>query len=55
VPPAILHGVAPVVDGGELPGAPSTVIDVTGLEPLIIRAGAGDPAEALARVMAAQA
>jgi L-threonylcarbamoyladenylate synthase len=55
VPPEILAGVAAAVDGGELPGAPSTVIDVTGLEPLIIRAGAGDPAEALARVVAAQA
>ena len=55
VPPEILAGVAAAVDGGELPGTPSTVIDVTSVEPLIIRAGAGDPAEALARVVAAQA
>ena len=55
VPPEILAGVAAAVDGGELPGTPSTVIDVTGVEPLIIRAGAGDPARALARVVAARA
>ena len=30
VPPEILAGVAAAVDGGELPGTPSTVIDVTG-------------------------
>ncbi len=55
VPPEILAGVAAAVDAGELPGAPSTVIDVTGHEPLIIRAGAGDPVAALARIVAAQA
>ena len=38
VPPAILAGVVAAVDGGELPGAPSTVIDVTGAEP-VVRAG----------------
>jgi L-threonylcarbamoyladenylate synthase len=52
VPPEIMAGVAAAVDGGELPGTPSTVIDVTGAAPLIIRAGAGDPAGALARVEA---
>jgi tRNA threonylcarbamoyl adenosine modification protein (Sua5/YciO/YrdC/YwlC family) len=55
VPPEILAGVAAAVDAGELPGAPSTVIDVTSHEPLIIRAGAGDPVAALARIVAAQA
>ena len=50
VPPEIMAGVAAAVDGGELPGTPSTVIDVTGTTPLIIRAGAGDPVAALARV-----
>jgi L-threonylcarbamoyladenylate synthase len=55
VPPEILDGVAAAIDGGELPGAPSTVIDVTRPEPLVIRAGAGDPAAALARVVAVQA
>jgi L-threonylcarbamoyladenylate synthase len=29
------------VDGGDLAGAPSSVIDVTGAEPVLIRAGAG--------------
>ena len=54
VPPEILAGVVAAVDGGELPGAPSTVIDVTGDEPVLIRAGAGDPAAALARVVSVQ-
>ena len=39
VPPQIRAGVAVSVDGGELPGTPSTVIDVTGAEPVILRAG----------------
>jgi L-threonylcarbamoyladenylate synthase len=52
VPSEILAGVAAAVDGGELPGAPSTVIDVTGAEPLLIRAGAGDPAAAIERIVA---
>ena len=34
------------------PGTPSTVIDLTGPEPVILRAGAGDPDEALARIAA---
>jgi L-threonylcarbamoyladenylate synthase len=50
VPQEILDGVAVAIDGGELPGTPSTVIDVTGSEPVVLRAGAADPAEALARV-----
>lgn len=32
----------PVVDGGTLAGAPSTVVDCTGPEPLLLRAGAID-------------
>jgi L-threonylcarbamoyladenylate synthase len=36
-----------VLDVGELPGIPSTVIDFTGPEPAVLRAGAGDPARAL--------
>ena len=32
--------VALLVDGGELPGTPSTVIDFTGREPRVIREGA---------------
>ena len=50
VPAEILAGVVAALDGGELPGTPSTVIDVTGSEPVIVRAGAGDPVVALARI-----
>ena len=53
VPGEILTGVAAVVDGGKLPGTPSTVIDFTGEEPLIIREGAAPSAEALERARAA--
>ena len=40
VPPGIVGAVDVVVDGGELPGRPSTVIDVTAAEPRILREGA---------------
>jgi L-threonylcarbamoyladenylate synthase len=50
VPDEILDEVAAVLDGGELPGTPSTVVDLTGLEPRILREGAVPAAEALARV-----
>jgi L-threonylcarbamoyladenylate synthase len=53
VPQEILDGVAATIDGGELPGTPSTVIDLTGPEPVVLRAGALDPAQALALVAAA--
>ncbi|MEI7759870.1 MAG: L-threonylcarbamoyladenylate synthase [Thermoleophilia bacterium] len=52
VPDEILAGVAFVVDGGELPGVPSTVIDLSGPVPSVLRVGAGDPDEALARLVA---
>lgn len=39
---------AAVVDGGELPGIPSTVLDLIGDAPRVIREGAGDAAGALA-------
>ena len=51
---ANLHGgpdpksVAEVVDAGELPGTPSTVIDYTGERPVVLREGAGDVERALA-------
>ncbi len=38
------------VDGGELPGTPSTVLDFTGSEPVVVREGAVPSAKALARV-----
>lgn len=53
VPREILARVAATVDGGELPGAPSTVLDLTGAEPVVLRPGAVPAAEALARVEAA--
>ena len=50
VPGEILDGVAAVLDVGELPGTPSTVIDLTGPEPRVLREGAVPAAEALRRV-----
>ena len=50
VPSEILDGVGAVLDAGELPGTPSTVIDLTGAEPRVLREGAVPAAEALARV-----
>jgi L-threonylcarbamoyladenylate synthase len=52
VPEELRHGCAAVVDGGELPGTPSTVIDFTGPEPEVLREGAATAAEALDRVAA---
>ncbi len=53
VPRAILAGVAAALDGGALPGIPSTVIDVTGPRPVVLREGAGDAGEALELIAAA--
>jgi L-threonylcarbamoyladenylate synthase len=53
VPEEIRTGSAAVVDGGELPGRPSTVIDFTGPEPVVLREGAAAAAEALERIAAA--
>lgn len=50
VPAEIRAGVAFAVDGGELPGTPSTVIDLSGVSPVVLRVGAGNPEEALARL-----
>ncbi len=44
-----------VVDGGELRGIASTVLDFTGAEPKVLREGAGDAAQALERARAATA
>jgi tRNA A37 threonylcarbamoyladenosine synthetase subunit TsaC/SUA5/YrdC len=48
-------GAAAIVDGGELPGTPSTVLDLTGQEPQVLREGAVPAAEALERALAAGA
>ena len=53
VPDEIRAAVAAIVDGGELPGTASTVIDFTGPEPRVIREGAVPAAEAIDRVFAA--
>ena len=46
VPPEIASAAA-VVDGGELPGTSSTVLDLTGPEPVVLREGAVAAADAL--------
>jgi L-threonylcarbamoyladenylate synthase len=53
VPEEIRAGAAAVVDGGEVPGTPSTVVDLTGPEPRILREGAVPAAEVLRRLQAA--
>jgi len=41
VPRELLDACAAAVDGGELLGVPSTVLDLTGPEPRVVRRGAG--------------
>jgi L-threonylcarbamoyladenylate synthase len=53
VPEDIRTRAAAVVDGGALPGTPSTVVDLTGSEPRILREGAFSTAETLRRLEAA--
>lgn len=53
--PQEIADVAVLVDGGELPGTPSTVLDFTGEEPRVVREGAAPAAAALERVAAALA
>jgi tRNA A37 threonylcarbamoyladenosine synthetase subunit TsaC/SUA5/YrdC len=55
VPPEIRAGCGAVVDGGKLPGVPSTVIDLTGSEPRVVREGAVPAEQALRRVKGALA
>jgi L-threonylcarbamoyladenylate synthase len=45
-----IRDAAILVDGGELPGVPSTVVDLTGPEPRIVREGAVAADEILARL-----
>ena len=47
IPEELRARVDALVDGGELPGTPSTVLDVTGPEPLVLREGFGSSADAL--------
>ena len=53
VPRELRDAAAAEVDGGELPGTPSTVIDFTGPKPRVLREGAVPAAEAIARAKTA--
>jgi L-threonylcarbamoyladenylate synthase len=53
VPQELRDAAAVLVDGGELPGTASTVIDFTGEEPRVLREGTASAVEAIARVAAA--
>jgi L-threonylcarbamoyladenylate synthase len=55
VPEALRDAASVVLDGGELPGVPSTVIDFTGEDPRVLREGALPGAAAVERVRAALA
>jgi L-threonylcarbamoyladenylate synthase len=55
VPQEIRDGVGAIVDAGELPGTPSTVLDFRGLEARVVREGAASATEALERVALALA
>lgn len=41
IPAEIRAACGAIVDAGELPGTPSTVLDLTGPEPVVLRQGAG--------------
>ena len=55
VPEQILAGCAAAIDGGRFPGIPSTVVDLTGEEPIVLREGAMPGVEAFERARAALA
>lgn len=55
VPEEVLSHVSAAVDGGELPGSPSTILDLTAARPVVLREGAVPTADALSRVEAALA
>jgi L-threonylcarbamoyladenylate synthase len=50
VPGEILGGAGAVIDGGRLPGAPSTILDLTGSEPRVVREGAVPADQVLPRI-----
>ena len=52
VPVEIRESCAAVVDGGRLPGTPSTVVDLTGPEPRVLREGAVSADHVLERALA---
>ena len=53
VPGVLRAAAAAELDGGELPGTASTVLDCTGREPIVLRAGAASVGDALRRLRAA--
>jgi L-threonylcarbamoyladenylate synthase len=53
VPAELRAGAGAAIDGGRLPGTPSTVVDLSGAQPRIIRRGAAAPEELLRRLGAA--
>ena len=53
VPAELLAGAGAVLDGGELPGTASTVLDLTGPDPRVLREGAIPAVEALERARGA--
>jgi L-threonylcarbamoyladenylate synthase len=55
VPSEIRAGCGAELDAGELPGTPSTVLDLTGPEPRVLREGAVSASEALERAALALA
>ena len=50
IPEQIWKGAAALIDGGELPGTPSTVVDLTEAQPRVLREGAVSADEALAAI-----
>jgi len=50
IPEQVRAGSGGVLDGGELPGTPSTVIDFTGEEPRVLREGAAPSGDAIRRI-----
>ena len=50
IPEELREACGAVLDVGELPGTPSTVIDLTAAEPVVVREGAVPAKEALARL-----
>jgi L-threonylcarbamoyladenylate synthase len=51
VPEELRSAAAVVLEGGELPGVPSTVLDFTGAEPRVLREGLANSAEAIQRAL----
>ena len=50
VPEEIRRGVGALIDAGLLPGTPSTVVDLTGPQPRVLREGAVPAVAALATI-----